>query len=82
MKIIFSENLVEHNFDVMAGVPVAVVIKAAGLFESVGKFDAAWAHEVNVGLSALSERNIFLAVLHAFLVYSTGENSIAERVRA
>jgi hypothetical protein len=29
-QIIFAENLVEHDFDVVAGVPVAVVIKAAG----------------------------------------------------
>ncbi len=31
-EIIFAENLVEHDFDVVAGVPVAVVIKAAGPF--------------------------------------------------
>jgi hypothetical protein len=30
LKIIFSQNLVEHDLDVVAGVPVAVVIKAAG----------------------------------------------------
>src|SRR3974390_442039 len=29
LKIIFAEELVEHHLDVMAGVPVAVVVKAA-----------------------------------------------------
>ena len=52
LKIIFAENLVEHDFDVVAGVPVAVVIKAAGLFEDTGQFHAAGAHEIHVGLGA------------------------------
>jgi len=30
-KIIFAENLVEHDLDAVAGVPVPVVMKAAGL---------------------------------------------------
>jgi len=34
LKIIFPENLVEHDLDVVAGVPVAVVIKAAGLLRT------------------------------------------------
>ena len=50
LKIIFAENLVEHDFDVVAGVPVAVVIKAAGLFEDAGELHAARAHVVNVSL--------------------------------
>jgi hypothetical protein len=37
LKIIFAENLVDHGLDVVAGMPVAVVIKAAGLFEDVDK---------------------------------------------
>ena len=53
LKIIFPENLVEHDFDVMAGVPVAVVIKAAGLFEDAGQLHAARAHVVNVSLGVL-----------------------------
>ena len=48
MEIIFAENLVEHHLDVVAGVPVAVVIKAAGLFEDAGELHAARAHVVNV----------------------------------
>ncbi len=42
--------MVEHDFDVVAGVPVAVVIKTAGLFEDTGELDAARAHVVNVSL--------------------------------
>ena len=48
-EIIFAENLVEHDFDVVAGVPIAVVIKAAGLFEDAGELHATRAHVVNVG---------------------------------
>lgn len=30
---VLPENLIEHNFEVMTGVPVAVVVKAAGFLE-------------------------------------------------
>src|SRR5258705_11571673 len=53
LKIILSKNLVEHDLDVVAGVPVAVVIKAAGLFEDAGELHAARAHVVNVSLGVL-----------------------------
>ena len=52
-EIVFPENLVEHDFDVVAGVPVAVVIKAAGLFEDAGELHAARAHVVNVSPGVL-----------------------------
>jgi len=29
-ELILAENLVEHDFDVMAGVPITVVVEAAG----------------------------------------------------
>jgi hypothetical protein len=48
-QIIFTENLVEHDLGVVVGVPVTVVIKAAGLFEDAGELHAARAHVVNVG---------------------------------
>ena len=51
--LIFAENLVEHDLDVVAGVPVAVVIKAAGLFEDAGELHAARAQVVNVSLGVL-----------------------------
>jgi hypothetical protein len=50
LKIILPENLVEHDLDEVAGVPVAVVIKAAGLFEEAGELHIARAHTVNVSL--------------------------------
>src|ERR1017187_4031980 len=49
---VLPKNLVEHDFDVMRGVPVAVVVEAAGLLEDTGHFDAARAHELNVSLGA------------------------------
>ena len=61
-KIIFAENLVEHDLDVVAGVPVAVVIKAAGRFEDAGELHAARAHVVNVGAGgfvAVVKRTLF-----------------------
>jgi hypothetical protein len=33
LELVFSENLIEHDFDVMAGMPVAVVIESAGLLQ-------------------------------------------------
>ena len=53
IKFIRSQNLVEHDLDVVAGVPVAVVIKAAGLFEDARQLHAARPHVVNVGLGVL-----------------------------
>jgi hypothetical protein len=44
------ENLVEHDLDVVACVPVAVVIKAAGLFEHARHLDATRADEFDIGL--------------------------------
>ena len=45
LEIILPKDLVEHDLDVVAGVPVAVVVEAAGLFEDAGELDAARAHE-------------------------------------
>ena len=39
--------------DAVAGVPIAVVIKTAGLFEDAGELHAARAHVVNVSLGVL-----------------------------
>jgi hypothetical protein len=50
LKIVLTENLIEHHLDVMAGVPVAVIVKAAGLFENARQLDAAGPHELDVGL--------------------------------
>ena len=50
LKVVFSENLIEHHLDVMAGVPIAVEVKAAGLFENARQLDAAGPHELDVSL--------------------------------
>jgi len=46
----FTEDLIEHHLDVMAGVPVAVVIETASLFQYPRNFDAARTHELDVCL--------------------------------
>src|SRR5712671_6099857 len=38
LEVVLPENPVEHDFDVVGGVPVAVIIKAAGLFEDARQF--------------------------------------------
>ena len=53
LKIIFTKKTIKHDLDVVAGVRVAVVIKAAGLFEDAGQLHAARAHVVNVSLGVL-----------------------------
>jgi hypothetical protein len=40
----------EIDFDVVAGVPVAMVVEAAGFFEHAVQLDAARAHELDVSL--------------------------------
>ena len=49
-EVILTENLVEHDFDVVAGVPVAVVIEAAGFLEHAVQLDATRAHVLDVSL--------------------------------
>lgn len=34
LEVVLAENLVEHDFDVVAGVPVAVVIETASFFQN------------------------------------------------
>ena len=50
MKFSSPKSLVEHHLHVVAGVPVAVIVEAAGAFENAGKLLAARAHEFDVGL--------------------------------
>ena len=50
LELVLPENLVEHDFDVVGGVPVAVIVEAAGRFEHPVQLDAARAHELNIGL--------------------------------
>ncbi len=49
-KEVLAENLVEHDFDIMAGVPVAVIIEATGFLEDAVQLDAPRAHELDVSL--------------------------------
>jgi hypothetical protein len=49
-ETIRADDLVEHHLDVLAGVPVAVVVEAPALLEHARKLDAARAHVVDVRL--------------------------------
>ena len=49
-KQVLAENLVEHDFDVVAGMPVAMVVKAAGFFQYAVQLDTARAHKFDVSL--------------------------------
>ena len=49
-ELVLAENLVEHDFDVVAGVPVAVVVKASGFFQHAMQLHTTWAHELHVSL--------------------------------
>src|ERR1035441_2148931 len=53
LEIILPEKPVEHDFDVMGGGPVAVVVEAAGLFEDAGHLSATGPHVINVSLGVL-----------------------------
>ena len=49
LEVLLAEDLIEHYLDVMAGVPIAMQIEAAGFFEYPRQFHAAGAHELDVG---------------------------------
>lgn len=49
-EVILAENLIEHDFDVVAGMPVAVVIKTACFLQHAVQLVAAGAHIFDVGL--------------------------------
>ena len=59
----------------MRGVPVAVVVEAAGLLEDAGEFDAAGAHVVDVGTGAL------VAVLKGALLLRLAPKHLVVAVR-
>ena len=50
LEIVLPKNLIKHHLDVVAGVPIAVIVKAAGLLENTRQLNAAGPHELDVGL--------------------------------
>ena len=71
LEVVFPKYLIEHHLDVVAGVPVAVVVEAAGLLEHAGQLDATRAHVVDVGGRggvAVLERPLFLGLAPEDLV--------------
>lgn len=71
LKIVFAENLVEHHFDVVRGVPVAVVVKTSGLFQDASQLDAPRPHEFDIGL-----RGSVTILERSFLPRLTPENFV------
>src|ERR1019366_3266774 len=50
LEVIFPKHLVKHLLDVVAGVPVAVIVKATRLLEHPRQFHTAGPHEVDIRL--------------------------------
>ena len=75
LELILAENLVEHDFDVVGGVPIAVVVEGACFLEDSMQFDAPGAHEFDIGLSrgvAVFEGAFFLCFAPEDLVIAIG----------
>ncbi len=75
LKVVLAENPIEHHLDVMAGVPVAVIVEAARLLQHPSQFHAARAHELNVGLGglvAVFEGALFFGLAPEHLVIAVG----------
>ena len=70
-KLFSPKNLIEHHLDVMAGVPIAVIVKAAGLIENPRQLDASGAHKFDVGL-----RGFMAVVKGAFLLRLAPEDLV------
>jgi hypothetical protein len=50
LKVILANYLIEHNLNIVAGVPIAVIIKTACFLEDARQLNASWAHKLNVCL--------------------------------
>ena len=50
LKLTLSENLVEHDFDVVRGVPVAMIVERAGVLQDAVQLNATRPHKLDVGL--------------------------------
>ncbi len=75
LEVHLAEELVEHHLDVVTGVPVAVIVKAARAFEDAGELLAARAHEFDVGLGgrvAIVERALLLGLSPEDFIVAVG----------
>jgi len=75
LEVVFPEYPIEHYLDVMAGVPVAVIVKAAGFFEYPRQLHATGPHEFDIGLRgfmAVVKRPLFLGLAPKDLVVPVG----------
>ena len=74
-EIVRSKYLIQHYFDVVAGVPVAVVVEAAGGLEYPVQFRYARTHVADISHSiavAVVEGTLFLVVAPKHFVVAVG----------
>src|ERR1700686_3503974 len=50
LKIILSENLVQHHLDVARSVPITLIVETDSFLENSGQLHASGAHELDIGL--------------------------------
>lgn len=71
LKILVAENLIEHHLDVVARVPVTVIVEAAGRFQDTCDLHATRPHVLDVGLSgsvAILKRPLLLRLAPEHLI--------------
>src|SRR6185295_14164183 len=49
-EVVLSESLIQHDLDVMASMPIAVVVERAGFLKHTGQLYAAGPHVIDVRL--------------------------------
>ena len=63
LEIVLAENLIEHGLAVMAGVPIAVIVKAASLLQNPRQLGATGPHELDI------RPRRFVAILKGSLLF-------------
>lgn len=53
LKLVLAKDLVKHHLDVVACVPIAVIVEAARPFQNTRQLDTTRAHEFDIGLRGL-----------------------------
>src|ERR1035438_6500139 len=75
LEIVLAKNLIEHDLAVVAGVPIAVKIKAASLLENSRQLDATGPHELDISsrrLVAILKGSLLFRLAPEYLVGPVG----------
>src|SRR5690348_459750 len=51
LKIVLAKNLVQHDFDVMRSMPIAVIVEAPRWLQNAREFHTTRTHEIDIRLS-------------------------------